>query len=182
MEDYAIERKWYALHVRSRFEKIVDRHLRGKGYEEYLPLNRRRRQWSDRIKEIEDPLFPGYVFCKFDFTNRPPILVIPGVVSVASVGSKPQAVPEEEIRALQDVVQSGCPYELWPFIKAGQRVRVDYGPLRGVEGLVVEVSGKYRLIVSVNLLRRSVAAEIDSACVRQIPVSHSPRLITEHGT
>src|SRR6185436_2955023 len=77
---------WYALHVRSRFEKVVSRNLRGKGYEEFLPLYRRTSRWSDRIKEIELPLFPGYVFCRFDRNNRLPVLTVPGVNSVVSVG------------------------------------------------------------------------------------------------
>src|SRR5438309_7600393 len=86
--------QWYALQLRTRFEKVVAMHLRGKGYEEYLPTFKSRRQWSDRVKEIELPLFPGYIFCKLDATNRLPVLVIPGVISVVSFGGSPMAVPE----------------------------------------------------------------------------------------
>src|ERR1041384_7208080 len=92
-------KQWYAVQLKTRFEKVVALHLRGKGYEQYLPTYRSRRQWSDRIKEIELPLFPGYIFCKFDVTDRFPLLVIPGVRSVVSFGGAPMAVPEQEIVA-----------------------------------------------------------------------------------
>src|SRR5438876_2799562 len=81
--------KWYALQVRPRFEKVVALHLQHKGYEEYLPVYRSRRRWSDRIQEVEFPLFPGYIFCKFDVRQRLPILVIPGVMSVVGIGKSP---------------------------------------------------------------------------------------------
>ena len=87
MEEVNSRQQWYALQLRTRFEKVVSLHLRGKGYEEYLPTYRSRRNWSDRVKEIEQPLFPGYIFCKFDVTNRFPLLVIPGVRSLVSFAS-----------------------------------------------------------------------------------------------
>src|SRR5947207_11933494 len=101
------QQQWFALQLRSRFEKVVAMHLRGKGYEEYLPLYRSRRRWSDRVKEIELPLFPGYIFCKFDVLDRLPILIIPGVMSVVSSGGGALAVPEHEFRAVKNLVDSG---------------------------------------------------------------------------
>src|SRR5437667_12182066 len=86
--------QWYALQVRPRFEKVVALHLQHKGYEEYLPLYRKRQRWSGRVKEVDLPLFPGYLFCKFDVFRRLPILVIPGVMSVVGVGRNPLAVAE----------------------------------------------------------------------------------------
>jgi transcription antitermination factor NusG len=134
---------WYAIQVKSRFEKVVAQHLRGKGYEEYLPLYVSRRRWSDRIKEIEIPLFPGYTFCRFDVTDRLPIVLIPGVISVVSFGGIAQAIPEDEIVALQNVVRSGASYEPWPFIGVGQKVQVTRGPLAGLEGVIVETRKNY---------------------------------------
>ena len=164
---------WYALQLRTRFEKVVAMHLRGKGYEEFLPTYTSRRHWSDRVREIELPLFPGYIFCKFDVTDRLPLLVIPGVMSVVSFGGTPMSVPEREIAAIEHVVNSGMKYGPWPRMSVGQPVQVRYGPLRGVEGVVVEVKKNYQLIISVSMLQRSVAVEIDRDCV--VPVSENQR-------
>ena len=165
------QKQWYVLQLRTRFEKVVAMHLRGKGYEEYLPLYRSRRHWSDRVKEIELPLFSGYIFCKFDVTDRLPLLVIPGVRSVVSFGGAPMPVPEGEIAAVEQVVSSGMNYGPWPGNSVGQRVRVEYGPLRALEGVVVEVKKNYHLIISVKMLQRCVAVEIDRDCVA--PVSEN---------
>src|ERR1051326_3848445 len=97
MNDTSSGRKWYALQLKPRFEKTVAMHLRHKGYEEYLPTYRSRRQWSDRVKEVEVPLFPGYIFCKFEAVNRLPIVIIPGVVSVVNFGGALLPVDEAEI-------------------------------------------------------------------------------------
>jgi len=163
--DSATPTAWYALQVRPRFEKIVATHLDYKGYEEYLPLYRSRRKWSDRIKEVDLPLFPGYIFCKFDIRQRLPILVIPGVMSVVGLGKNPAAVPDDEIAAVQNVAKSGLTYEPSGFISTGQRARIERGPLQGLVGIVVAVKKNYRLIISVNLLQRSVAVEIDNDSV-----------------
>ena len=163
--------QWYAVQLRPRFEKIVAQHLVSKGYEEYLPLYRSRRRWSDRVKEIELPLFPGYVFCKFDVADRLPILIIPGVMSIVGSGRTPLAVPEHEIVAVQNVVESGLAYGPWPSMCAGQRVEVRYGPLRGLEGTVVEVKSTFQLIISVTLLSRYVSVAIDRDSV--VPIVES---------
>src|SRR5215468_11632538 len=107
---------WYALHVKSRFEKVVARNLRGKGYQEFLPAYKRANRWSDRIKEIELPLFPGYVFCRFNAFDRLPILTIPGVNSVVSIGKKLIPIDEPELDAVRSVLKSGSFYEPWPFL------------------------------------------------------------------
>jgi transcription antitermination factor NusG len=162
--------RWYGLQVRPRFEKVVAIHLRQKGYKEYLPMVRNQRQWPDRIKEIEEPLFPGYVFCKFDASQRLPVLIVPGVLSVVGSGRIPVAIPEEEIAALQSVVESGRSYEPATFITTGQVVRVETGPLRGLVGIASSHKNDSRLIISVNLLRRSVSVELDSDCIYQFPI------------
>jgi transcription antitermination factor NusG len=153
--------KWYALQVRSRFEKVVSMHLQGKGYRDYLPLYKSRRRWSDRVKEIEVPLFPGYVFCKFDVRDKLPILVIPGVMTVVSFGSGAISIPDHEIDGVQNIVNSGLMYGPFPFMSSGTPVRVRYGPLRGLEGQVVEVKNTYQLIISITMLSRSVSVAID---------------------
>src|SRR5215471_12565913 len=129
--------QWYAVQLRPRFERQVALQLQAKGYEQHLPLYRSRRRWSDRVKVIELPLFPGYIFCKFDVEKRLPILVIPGVISIVGCGRMPLPIPEAEITAVQRIVNSHMPCGPWPALGVGQRVRVRYGPLQGLEGVVV---------------------------------------------
>jgi transcription antitermination factor NusG len=156
---------WYALHVRTRFEKVVARNLQGKGYEEFLPLYRRTSQWSDRKKEIELPLFPGYVFCRFNPLHRMPILTIPGVNAIVGVGKTLMPVEERELNDIRAVLNSDSMCEPWPFLEVGQRVSVTRGPLEGTQGIVTVLKNKCRLVISVNLLQRSVAVEIDRDCL-----------------
>jgi transcription antitermination factor NusG len=160
--------QWFALQIRSQHEKIVASTLREKGYEEFLPLCQIKRRWSDRVKRLEAPLFPGYVFCRFDVQKRLPILVTPGVRSIIGVGKIPLPIDDSEIAALQSIVKSGLPAEPWPFLKIGQRVRIEQGSLEGIEGILLTPKNSYRLIVSVTLLQRSVAVEIDRNWVTPI--------------
>jgi transcription antitermination factor NusG len=146
---------WFALQVRYQYENVVTAHLNGKGYEWFLPLYKRRRRWSDRIKETEQPLFPGYVFCRLNPLNRLPILTTPGVSLIVGVGKTPEPIDETEIAAIQSAVKSGLPSQPWPFVHIGQRVRIEQGPLCGLEGLLLDVRGHHRLVLSVTLLQRS---------------------------
>jgi transcription antitermination factor NusG len=163
---------WYALRIRPQHEKVVARALRNKGYEEFLPLYRYKRRWSDRFKEIESPLFPGYVFCRFDVHNRLPILVTPGVVLIVGIGKIPLPVDDDEIAALQTVVKSGLQAQPWPFLKIGQRVRIERGSLEGVEGILVAIKRPYRLVISITLLQRSVAVEIEHDWASPVGPAH----------
>jgi transcriptional antiterminator NusG len=172
--------RWYALQVRTRFEKVVAQHAANRGFEEYVPMYRSQRRWSDRVKQIATPLFPGYVFSKFDINERLPLLMIPGVMSIVNFGGVPFAIPEIEIRAVQDVVGSGLNYEPWPFSAIGQPVQVKFGPLKGLEGRIVEVKKNYRLVISVTLLNRSVSVEIDRDSVTPICESAPRRADLTH--
>jgi transcription antitermination factor NusG len=168
METENISYPWFALRVRSRYEHTVATHLQGRGYESLLPLYKCRHRWSDRFKEIDLPLFPGYVFCQFDPLNRLPILSIPGVVHVVAVGRTPAPIDESEIAAIQAAVKAGLPRQPWPFLEIGHRVRIEYGPLSGVHGILLGFRGHQRLVLSVTLLQRSVAVQIDEAWVQPI--------------
>jgi transcription antitermination factor NusG len=162
---------WFALRVRSHYENATVSALRGRGYEEFLPLYRSLRRWPSRTKMVELPLFPGYVFCRFDPTDRLPILTIPGVVNILGVGKVPAPVNTSELTAIRAIVASRLAAGPWPFVDVGERVLVVHGPLRGLEGIVVALKRNYRLVVSVTLLQRSVAVEIDRAWTR--PAQHS---------
>jgi transcription antitermination factor NusG len=162
---------WYALYIRTRFEKVVARNLRGKGYEEFLPLYRCTSRWSDRLKQIELPLFPGYVFCRFNPFDRLPVLTIPGVKGIVGFGKDFIPVDEGELNAIRGVLRNGTHCEPWPFLQVGQRVRVEYGAFAGTEGFVLMFKNTYRLVISINLLQRSVAVEIDRDCLKPLTQS-----------
>lgn len=159
---------WFALQIKPRHEKMAAWALHNKGYEKFLPLYRSQRRWSDRIKELDVPLFPGYVFCRFDPEDRLPVLTTLGVVAVVGMGKTPSAVAEGEIAALQAVVLSGAQATPWPFLEVGQAVRIELGPLAGLEGILTDFKNRQRLVVSVSLLQRSVAVEIDRAWISPI--------------
>jgi transcription antitermination factor NusG len=159
---------WFALQVRPRSEKSVATQLEGRGYTTCLPVQQLRRQWSDRVKVVETPVFPGYVFCEFNPSHRLPVLTTPGVASVVSFGKGPAPVDAAEIQAIQAAAASGLTLQPWPFLRAGDRVRINYGTLRGVEGILLDLRGNYRVILSVSLLQRSVSLEVDSAWVTRL--------------
>jgi transcription antitermination factor NusG len=159
---------WFALRVKSNFEKTSSQILLQKGYEAFLPTYYTRNRWSDRIKTVERPLFPGYLFCRFYVDDRLPILVTPGIVGVVGFGKTLVPIPEVEIQAVEAMVRSGLPTMPWPFLRVGQRLIMERGPLRGLEGILQEIKSSYRFVVSVNLLQRSVAAEVESDWVRPV--------------
>lgn len=159
---------WFALRVRSNHERITGAHLRDRGYEEFAPSYKVEKRWSDRIKQIDQFLFPGYIFCRFDPNDRLPILTAPGVVDVVGFGKLPEHVPDAEIERVRRMVESGLLVTPYPYVQVGQAVLIDRGPLSGVEGILVEVKGKLRLVVSINLLQRSVSAEVDRHSIRTL--------------
>jgi transcription antitermination factor NusG len=120
------------------------------------------------VKEIEDPLFPGYVFSRFDATRKLPVLMTPGVFDVLSFGGACVAVSEDEIEAVRALVDSRLPVQPLPWINIGDRVRITRGPLTGVEGILTAVKGNFRLVVSITILQRSVAAELDAETVEAL--------------
>jgi transcription antitermination factor NusG len=162
---------WFALQVRARYEKTVAAFLDGKGYEWFLPTYLSRRRWSDRIKESDQPLFPGYLFCRFDPYDRLPILKTPGMIAIVGTAKIPTPVDPEEIAAVRTLVSSELRRQPWPYLQAGQRVRIEHGALTGLEGIFLHEKGADRLVLSVTLLQRSIAAEIDRSWV--VPL-HSP--------
>lgn len=159
---------WFALQVRSRKESYVASQIQGYGYECLLPTYKSVRKWSDRVKELEQPLFPGYLFCRFDFQSRRPVVTTPGVLQVVGYGRTAIPVSDEEIQALQLALSSGMPKQPWPYLEVGQRVRVNYGTLAGLEGILVNVKGNHRVVLSVTLLQRSVAMEVETSWLSPI--------------
>lgn len=165
---------WFALQVEANREKHVASLLCNKGYTAFLPLYRARRRWSDRFKDVQLALFPGYLFCRFDPLHRLPVLTTPGVRYVVGLGKIPVPVREAEIDAVRRIVGSELSSLPWPFVQVGDFVRLEEGPLAGLEGILIQFKGRHRLVVSVTLLQRSVAVEIDRAWVRRLGPRCSP--------
>jgi transcription antitermination factor NusG len=195
MQTSSGQHQWYAVRTAAGREKIVSAQLQSKGFEDFLPQYKVRRQWSDRKKELEQPLFPGYLFCRFDFSNRLPILITPGVKLIVGYGKVPAPVGDAEIESLRRAVASGAQAMPWPYLSIGQRVRVREGSLSGVEGILLQIKNSWRIVLSVELLRRSVAVELDRVAIApvesgpaagapliglgRVPVSDFPRAISK---
>ena len=160
--------RWYALYVRSRHEKVVENSLKNKGYSVFSPSYRTKRKRVDRIAEIEVALFPGYVFCQFDSNKRLPILITPGVVGVVGRGNRPEPVDDSEIASIRTVALAGRSVQPWPFLRLGQRIRMQSGPLTGIEGIFLRVQDEDHLIVSVTLLQRAVSVVIEKDSVSPV--------------
>ena len=166
--------RWYAVYTRSNFEKRVAKELGLKLIESYLPVVEQLHQWKDRKKMVEVPVFPGYVFARFRDSNRTRLDVLrtPGTVRILGQGDHIEPVPEVEIESIQRLLKADVCCFTHPFLRQGAWVRVKRGALKDVEGLLVRVKSKTRLVLSISLLSQSVATEIDISDVEVIrPVS-----------
>ena len=163
---------WYALMVKHQHERPLASALRQKGFEALAPFYKTSKHWSDRVKVIELPLFPGYVLCRFRFDQRTKVLDTPGVSRVVSFNGSPAPVSGEEIEAIRVVMTAKAPVRPWPHLKPGDRVRIERGALRGIEGTLLREKDVLRLIIGVELLQRSVAVEIDADWIAPAGASH----------
>lgn len=186
---------WFAIRVRTGRERTATLLMENAGFECFLPVNKCTRRWSDRLKEFEVPLFPGYLFCRMNPHDRLPVLTTPGVIQIVGVGKTPIPVEEVEIEALQRVEKSGLPMAPWTYMEVGQQARIVNGPLRGMTGIVAKIKSGMKLVLSVSLLQRSVAVEVDrnwisdlsaaspaavpAQAVRQIAVNASPSQVAD---
>jgi transcription antitermination factor NusG len=175
---------WYALEVVTRKESQVAQAVADKGYECFLPLFHVRKTWSDRVKVTPIPLFRGYVFSRFDARFKLPILVTPGVRDIVSIGRIAAPIPDSEIEAIQAVVRGGLMLEPCEGLHEGDPVIVTVGPLCGVEGKFLRYRGRDRLMLSISLIQRSVAVEIDRLCVKPLIDRAMPerlKALNDHG-
>ena len=132
-------------------------------------------------KDLDLPLFPGYLFCRFDVQVRLPILTTLGVISIVGTGKIPVPIPDQEIDAIQTMIRSDLHVQPWPQLVVGSRVLIEQGPLKGLEGVALDIKKKYRLFVSVPLLQRSVSVEIDREWVRPLSTFIAPRSVSSAG-
>jgi len=173
--------RWFALQVRTRWEGSTAVLLSGKGYQTLLPTYKTKKRGHGRLRDGSAPLFPGYVFCQFDAQNRLPVLITPGVIAVVGRGRVPLPVDDTEIAGIQTLVASGLPAEPWPYLELGQRIRIESDALKGLEGILINIKGNHRIVVSVSLLRRSVALEVDRSSVVPLSARRPATLETAHG-
>lgn len=162
MQLYKCEQLWFALQVRPRYEEIAARILLSKGYEQYLPLRPVCAGTTRSLTSGAPPLFPGYLFCRFSTSVSAPIVTTPGVIRILGYGKTPVAIKNEEIANIRAIERSDKIVHPFPYLKIGDRVRVSQGPLAGIEGLLVSIKNSYRFVVSIDLLCRSIAVEVDA--------------------
>lgn len=158
---------WHAIFTRHQHEKSVASALSAKGYEVYLPLYLSARRWQDRTKQLWLPLFPSYVFVREGMNRQFQIVTTPGVIQIVGWAGRPAIVPQQELNVVRQVIESCYPVEACPYLESGDRVRVKAGPLIGLEGILVRKKGVTRLVISIEMLGRSAAVEIDSSIVER---------------
>ena len=164
---------WFALFIKPHKERSTYELLQQKGYETFLPFYLEKRKWANRQATREKPVFPGYLFCRFNARWRMPILTTPGVVNVLGFAGKPEPIDDGELLAIKKIAASPMGYNPCPYLEAGKRVRIIEGPLTGLKGILLERRQGRRLIVSVTLMQRSVAVELDHCAVDLIAAEKS---------
>jgi transcription antitermination factor NusG len=172
---------WWALYTRHQHEKVVAEILCAKGFEVFLPLYDSIRRWKDRQKLLSLPLFPCYVFVRGGTRRRLQVVTTPGVHMILNHGEHVAVISETEIESIRRTVDGHFRMEPHPFIRCGDRVRVIRGSLQGVEGILVRKKNQFRLVLSVDMLAKSVAVEIDSSDVETVGVQagqYADRLIS----
>jgi transcription antitermination factor NusG len=167
-EETDSEAAWYAVYTRHQHEKTVASLLVGKGIQVFLPLYSAVHKWKDREKKLLLPLYPGYVFLRDRLDRKLQILTTPGVHSIVGTAGRPEPIPEFEIEAVRCIVERSIAVKPYPFIRCGDWVRVMHGPLEGIEGFLLRKKNAYRLVLSVEMLMKSVAVEIDASMVERI--------------
>jgi transcription antitermination factor NusG len=167
---------WYAIYTRHHHEKTVARILTYKGFETLLPVYQSAQRWKDRTKLILLPLFPCYVFLKGGLERRLDIMTTPGINALVSSAGQPAGIPPAEIDAIRRTVESGSRVEPHPFLKCGEWVRVKCGPLQGIQGILVRKKNLYRLVLSVEMLGKAAAVEVDAFLVE--PLNSKPSQVS----
>jgi transcription termination/antitermination protein NusG len=160
-----IEPRWYAAYTRARHEKRVAQQLQGKFVETLLPVYETVHHWRNGRARVVLPLFPGYVFVRIPLKDRMKVLEVPSVVHLVGFNGQPAALPDAEIETLRSRLTNQVQAEPRPYLTTGRRVHIKAGPLAGVEGILMRRKQKYRLVLSVDLIKCSIAAEVDIADV-----------------
>ena len=172
---------WHALHTRYQHEKVVAELLTREGFETFLPLYTTVHRWKDRIKRLSLPLFPCYVFLRGGVDRRLQILNTPGVHAIVETAGRPGVIPEPEIAAIRRAVENSLQIEPHPFLANGDWVRIKTGPLVGLEGFLVRKQDQLRLVLSVEMLGRAVAVEVDAFIVERVSKRKNGGILAHFG-
>ncbi|MCH8028481.1 MAG: UpxY family transcription antiterminator [Candidatus Dadabacteria bacterium] len=164
----SIDKEWYAVYTASRHEKAANAALCEKGKETFLPLREVISQWKDRKKEIQVPLFPGYLFTNIHLQDRWSVLNTPGIVRILGINGTPVPVPAQQIEAIRELLSSKLKYDPYPYFCEGKEVMVVNGPLQGTRGRILEKRGACRLILSIDFIQRAVSVEVDIRVVELV--------------
>jgi transcription antitermination factor NusG len=176
--DSGDERHWHALYTRHQHEKPIARILSNKGHEVFLPLYAATHRWQDRTMHLALPLFPGYVFIRGGLDRQIQILSTPGVFTIVGWAGHPAIIPQAQIEAVRQIVESSIHVEPHPYLKCGDWMRIKSGPLQGLEGILSRKKNFFRLVVSLEMLGRSAAVEIDISCVEKL--GPTPQRVAPH--
>jgi transcription antitermination factor NusG len=168
MEGQKTDYAWFAVQVKPRYEFKTAEMLRSKGFEEFVPSYLSQRQWSDRQKSVMLPLFTSYIFCKMCAKKKLPVITTAGVLRIVGSRQGPIPISNEEIEAIQKVTRSAKNVKPHPFVPAflpGSRVKIEEGPLAGIEGTLLQYTNRAELLISVDLIQQAVSIEIDGDAV-----------------
>ena len=163
----SIEDRWYAAYTCSRHEKRVAEQLHEREIESFLPTYRTARRWADRTKVVTIPLFPSYVFVRMQLSQRMRVLQLLGVVRFVGFNGSPTPLPDVDIEALRMALRNEVCMEPHPYLKVGSRVRVKSGPLQGAQGILKRKKSSTRLVLSLDLIMRSVSVEVSAADIEE---------------
>lgn len=161
-------KRWFVVTTKPQHELLAASNLAAKQVEAFAPTYQHRRQWSDRIKVLAKPVFPGYVFCRISLDGGIPVLGTPGILGFVSFDRIPAMVPDREMEDVMRMTASGLPVEPSEYLDVGRRVRVIDGPLRGLEGILSDREHCDRVVVGIEMLRRSVSVEIDRTAIAAV--------------
>lgn len=164
---------WYAAYTSANHEKRVAEQLVQKGIENFLPLYESVRRWKDRRVRLQMPLFPGYVFVRLPLSEKLKVLQVGGVARLIGFGDRPVSLPDEEMESLRRGAGEAVRMEPHPYLTEGRRIRIMRGPLTGMEGILVRKKGGMRLVLSIDLIMRSIAVDVDAVDV--LPIGRQPR-------
>ncbi|ACU61068.1 UpxY family transcription antiterminator [Chitinophaga pinensis] len=163
-----VDTKWYVAYTRANFERKVAKDIVDQQIEHYLPLRRETRKWSDRLKQIEVPLFPNYIFVKIKLQHKVNILGIPGVLSLVSFSGQPVSVSEREIQHIRKIEERGQDIALEYYYCVGDRVRITQGIFTGMEGILLRKSGQMRFVLKLPAISQAVSVEIEGDQLERI--------------
>ena len=165
--------RWFAVYTRAQHEKRVAQHFREREIENFLPIYNAVHSWKDRKVQVQLPLFPGYLFVRIALVDRLRVLQVPSVVRLVGFNGSPTALPEGEIEGLRCGLAEGLRAKPHPYLKLGRRVRISAGPLAGREGILKRWKGDLRVVLSIDLIQRSILVDVEASWVE--PVGHQLR-------